>query len=266
MFRAEYKRMSYVTDDSSGILYGESRKREVKILQKYNISSYKYGIDISELLSDRLGAENVTKLNDNSAVMCVDSKERAADVMCDIILHDLAQFELADMINDLPFELNEKKRILIAAVGYSRRAALRIPVRRALFAFFSENDSLVPEGFILFRMADTVELWERCVEKAAEDVLLGDEREELFELLCSLLPDNNAHLLLIINPDTSITLIDDDGTHIDYPCGSEEIIMGIILTVSPAEIELCDMSDGVMDEFIAALGRAFPKKIKIHKK
>ena len=247
------------------IIRREQIKRGVNSLQTYLISSYKYGIDISEVLSNRLGAENVSKVNYSCANVTVESKEQIADAICDVLLLDIAQFELADMINELPFELSEKKRILIGAVAYSRRAALRIPVRRALFAFFSENNSLVLEGFILFRMADTVELWERCVEKAAEDVMLGDEREELLELLCSLLPENDAHILLIINPDTSITLIDEDGTHIDYPCGCEEAIMGIMLTISPAEIELFDMSEGIMDEFVVALKRAFPQKIRMRK-
>ena len=231
-------------------------------MQTFTICSYKYGIDVSEPLICRAGELSVERVNDCCARICCDDIKELASLVCEVILTDLSQFEIADMINELPFELEQKKRILISAVGYSRRAALRIPVRRALFEYFSQSNRLVLEGFITFRMQDTVELWERCVEKAAEDIFLAEEKAELIQILCSLLPRDDIHVLLIVNPDCSLTLIDETGIQTDYPRGSEESIMGALIAISPAEIMLCDMSDGVMHEFIRALNSAFPKKVR----
>lgn len=236
----------------------------------FQIYSCKYGVDISDLLRRRLSAAgckfDVLAESEKLIELKISNEdtELLAAAVCELILYDLVQFELADMINELPFALEAKRDILCGAVGYARKAAMRTPVKNALYDYFSGNDTLVAEGFILFRMADTREIWERCIEKATEDMLLLEEQYELAWLICEMADkcsERKKDAVLIIRKDGSCILIDENDTHIEYPDGLS--VMNALMSLSPEFINVYDMLGNENNELISSLKGAFPSKVRV---
>ena len=85
--------------------------------------------------------------------------ERWCRVLQGMLLWDLAHFELARMVNDLPLGLEEKRRILPEAVKLSRACPQNAgadAILRELMGFYAEEKHLNLEGFMRFRMQDVL--------------------------------------------------------------------------------------------------------------
>lgn len=255
---------------SGGIRYNMECGYNMRIFRIY---SYKYNIDIAKLIKRRFNAAgmnySILKSTEQAVEIGItdDEPELFCRALCEILLSDIMQFELADIIRGIPTSLEIKREILMRAVSYAYKAAVRTPVRQALCEYFSDNDSLVLEGFITFRMPDTLEIWERCVEKAAEDCLLTVQQEELAQLICdlvSLCPESIKEVIVIVRKDGSCTVVDEDDNHIDYPCSAYDSVMSILLTLDPERILIYDMTGNTEGELISSLKSVFSGRVRVY--
>ena len=225
-------------------------------MHDYLISSYKYGTEPFDLVKRRFPDLKITKRSKNTVCLHTEA-EQAAKCACDILIYDIAQFEIADIISEFPFDLATKRSIFERAVVISNKAVLRYPVMRSLTEYFTEHSSLVLEGYVLFRMDDTAEIWERCVTKSIEDYLQECRLRELAGTFFRMISEGGSRIILIINTNSSFTLANDSGMQIDYPPQSEASLMYMLRSMSPDEIVLYDMSDGKNDDFINAVKKEF---------
>ena len=236
------------------------------------IYSYKYGVNIPLLLDTALSNSgcHYDIYSDDMNLADIDIREDEKDALCsavcDVILDDLAPYEICDIMRDLDFEQDMRSKILHGAGVYAKKAAMRSNVRTALYDYFRENNALVLEGFIMFRMHDTREIWERCVEKATEDVILSEEEYELATLLYELIncySNTPREVTLIIHEQTGYSIIDDMGTHIDYPEEATDSVLGMLCSIAPDVINVYDMTAEKKPSVTESVKKLFPNKVRI---
>ena len=253
-------------------------------MQQYSVFTNEYDADIGKLLSRRLaGRESgieLTKSSDYSVTVSV-SSEAALDALsaavCELMLEDLRYFEIAAMVNRLPFSLDEKRRILPAAVRIedSSETASENSARAVeeLREYFSDNFRLNLEGYIRFRLPGEVEKWSVMVDAAAEELLLGEECADLIHLLglfTTVEPPRTGGVAVLLNPDGSCTITDADSAHcslasphfrIDCAPNSNEGVISILTGLSPSAITLYDFSFGRSEKLRAAIETLFAPRL-----
>lgn len=243
------------------------------------VSTLEYDVNISDLLLRRMRESSsgncetftVAKNTPDTVELsiCNDTQfDDFLDAVSDLLLFDLSQFEIADMVKALPLTLDDQKIVLIEAIRYSKTAALRSSVRRSLKDHYQDSDSLVLEGFLRFRMRDTVRIWERCVDKAAEELLLRTERMELMGILGAFVrmrPARIKEVALILRPDGACSLTDDSDTHIDYPPDAYDSLVSLLISLSPRRITVYDLSDGICADLLTSIHRVFEDRVRIYR-
>ena len=161
--------------------------------------------------------------------------ERWCRVLQGMLLWDLAHFELARMVNDLPLGLEEKRRILPEAVKLSRACPQNAgadAILRELMGFYAEEKHLNSEGFMRFRMQDVLREWEICVMRAAEELLLHEEYWELMHVLSAFVQLRSPQVrdvYIVLNPDGSCTMTDDQDSRIDYARCTGDGVMSVLV-------------------------------------
>lgn len=242
-------------------------------MRSVTLSTLEYDVDIPELLIRRLRRNGskykITDSAERSLTISVyeDDMDGVIDSVCDLILLDIAQFEIADIVRSQSLSLSDQKLVLIEAIGYSKTIS-RTSVRRAIAEHFSENDSLVIEGFVRFRMRDTMLIWERCVDKATEELLIKIEHMELMGLLSAFVkmhPTRINEVAVIIRPDGACSLTDDSDTHIDYPPDAAESLLSLLISLSPQRITVYDMSDGLSSGLLNSIYRVFEERVRVYR-
>lgn len=197
--------------------------------------------------------------------------ERWCRAARNLLLKDISHFELARMVNELPLALEEKRRVLPEAVKLSRAClapAGAESIHRALMAFFAEEDHLNLEGFLRFRMQEVLRDWEICVMRAAEELLLEAEYWELMQVLSAfvqLRPPQVRDVYIILNPDGSCTLTDDQDSRIDYDRCTGDGVMSVLVGLSPERITVYDLSGGVSAGLAETLVRVFEDRVRVFK-
>lgn len=254
-----------------GIRYNMESDYNMRVCRIY---SYKYKINTAKLLSFHLkysGCEfELYSSGDTFAELQFESCELDSFIagLCDFIIYDVSQFELADMINELPFDLQTRKEILLSSVSYARKATVKAPIIAALRDYFAENDSLVIEGFVMFRMKETREIWERCVEKATEDNAIFSEQYELATLigeLVGLSASGSKAIVLVIRKDGTCTIIDDYDTHIDYPAEAGDSIVGMLVSMMPESICIYDLSGIDENDLVKCVCGIFEGRVRVYR-
>ena len=187
------------------------------------------------------------------------------EAVAELLLMDLAQFEIAYMVNGLPLTLEEKKAVLPEAICMAKRASGLEKLQGELMDYFEGNSYLSLEGYIRFRMQDYRRQWERCVYAAADEMLLNDEYTELLKVLSAfvkLRSSGAGEVYVILNPDGSCTFTDDNDVRIDYEQCSEEGIMSVLVGLSPDRITVYDLSGGRSAELYDNLIRVFDDRVR----
>ena len=241
-----------------------------------------YDVDIGKLAIRRLRAEYpeekglAQRLEAGKRNVCFTlyregDLERWCRALEMILLGDLAHFELARMVNDLPLELEEKRRILPEAVKLSRAclpSAASDGILRALMAFYAEDSHLNLEGFLRFRMQDVLQDWKMCVMRAAEELLLEEEYWELMQILAAfvqLRPHQVQDVYIVLNPDGSCTLTDDRDSRIDYEKCTGDGVLSVLVGLAPERITVYDLSGGACGWLADSLVRVFEHRVRIFK-
>lgn len=240
-----------------------------------------YQVDIGKLALRRLAAidpGNETALEQLAAGKnyVQFSIERTGDlarwcrVLQGMLLWDLAHFELARMVNDLPFGLEEKRRILPEAVKLSRECPKNAgadAILRDLMNFYAEERHLNLEGFMRFRMQEVLREWEMCVMRAAEELLLHEEYWELMHVLSAFVQLRSPQVrdvYIVLNPDGSCTMTDDQDSRIDYARCTGDGVMSVLVGLAPERITVYDLSGGMAQDLAEALKRVFEDRVRIY--
>lgn len=154
-----------------------------------SVGTTKYEADIGRLMErrlDRLGGGISPECGRGFAEASIEGGAQLAqwcEAVAELLLMDLAQFEIAYMVNGLPLTLEEKKAVLPEAICMAKRASGLEKLQGELMDYFEGNSYLSLEGYIRFRMQDYRRQWERCVYAAADEMLLNDEYTELLKVL-----------------------------------------------------------------------------------
>jgi len=142
----------------------------------WDITAYEYDIPMEKLLHRRLEghAYAVEVLPCGARVKLSGTGAAAvlADALTKVILRDLQYFVLARMTDAMPLALADKRQVLTDALYTARNREDEGPVRGELVRFLTAERALCLDGFLCFRMPETLMLWQLCVEQAASKVLL----------------------------------------------------------------------------------------------
>ena len=238
-------------------------------MQKFFIYSYKYNIDIGKLLKRRLKQYNLelaSEFSKSTINLELENDKRNAfiDSVCDLLLYDVMQLKIADIVNCLDLGIEHKRNILVASVYYATKAAIRSTVRNALEEYFESENLLNIDGYITFRMPQTMSIWESCVKKATneyEDILRLNEISILINELFGLY-ENTEKMTLIMRNDGSCTVTDSNNSKIEYPANSYDSMMSILLSTNPAEIKVYNPTKND-EEFLKGLSAVFPERVHV---
>lgn len=240
----------------------------------YSIGTEKYEADIGWLLRrrlEKLGCSIVSegdKVSASAEISGAVQMDEWCAAVAELLLMDLAQFEIAYMVNELPISLEDKKAVLPEAIRLARRSAGIGAVQSALVEYFSENSHLQLEGYMGFRMKEYRREWERCVLKAADELLLDAEYMELMRVVAAfvkLRSPRAGDIYLILNPDGSCTFTDDKDIRIDYEQCTGDGIMSVLVGLAPESITVYDLSGGRCASLFENLKRVFEGRVRFFK-
>ena len=255
---------------------GSFALRSMRIsMQTVSVSTLEYEIDVAALLLAQAAAHtgrhaeiDVRPAADGRQARVRLRNEAERDALCGalavLLLQDAAHFELARIVNDMPVSLEEKQRVLPEAIKLAREAAAGQTgiesalaeamdakrIQRLVRAHFDENDHLNLEGFLRFRMRDTLSAFEMYAVSAAEELMLQTEYLELMRVLSVLVrlqQPRIREISLILHADGSCTITDDTDARIACEgCGraAGNELVNLLVALAPARIVVCDLSCG----------------------
>lgn len=255
------------------------------MIRYYVTTDYK-GVDLSRFLRRRLALKGVSPAetdpssprtaqaapDDGSAMLCIEADGETLKLWCsaisELLTRDVMNIELASIVNELPMSLIDRQTILPEAIRYARRTLGAADMTRVLAEHYSQYEVLNLEGFLRFRMGDTICCWKRCITRAAQEVLLKREYDELVRILSAfdeLRPVRLKELSICLNPDGSFTLTDESDARIDYEDVTEENMLNIVLGLQPERLTVFDLSGGRCDALSEELCRSFKGRVRLYK-
>lgn len=247
-------------------------------MRLFSVATNEYDADIEKLLSRRLIRHGLGSLPVESGdggktltfgVENEDELRALSAALAELMLIDLRYFEIAGLVDRLPFALEDKKRILPKALEFSGVQSDCGNAADAIFDYFHEYSLLNLAGYLRFRLRDVLENWSVCVDAAAEEQLLSEE----FEALTSLLglfgatqTEASGDVSVILNPDGSCTIRgsqgkNKEGFRIDCAPDSNEGVLNILSGLTPERILLYDFSFGRCDKLRAGIELLFGARI-----
>lgn len=240
-----------------------------------SVATEKYNVDLRQLLKRRMerlnGFIEISGEAPTTAFCALYGEEEMLEwckAVSQLILYDLAQFEIAAMVNRLPISLEEKKAVLPEAVLLSRKKCDRAAVEASLLEYFTQNEHLLLEGFISFRMKEQLLQWERCILCAADELVINAEYMELMRVLAAFIQlraPRSSEVCVILNPDGSCTFTDDNEVRIDYEKCTDDGIMSVLVGLAPKRITVYDLSGGKSRDIAQNLIRVFDGRVKFFK-
>lgn len=138
-------------------------------------------------------------------------------------------------------------------IGYDARKRI---ILTALYDCLKENKKFYLDGFISFRLREYEFMLYTLLEKLVDDYNKRKEYEEFIELLryfVSVQSPRPALLNVVVNPDNSYSIYDENEKDITANCVTEFIESEVLLTENDYD-----------DLLISVLITAAPKKIVIH--
>lgn len=139
-------------------------------------------------------------------------------------------------------------------IGYDARKRI---ILTALYDCLKENKKFYLDGFISFRLREYEFMLYTLLEKLVDDYNKRKEYEEFIELLryfVSVQSPRPTLLNVVVNPDNSYSIYDENEKDITANCVTEFIESEVLLTENDYD-----------DLLISVLITAAPKKIVIHK-
>lgn len=240
------------------------------------VGTYEYEADIPRLIKRRLkklGAALSLQEGENKCTAGAQLESDAEmDLWCtavaELLLYDIAHFELARLVNELPLSLEQKKLALPEAIKSARGVGKVQSLKREIAQHYEGNDALILEGYVRFRMKDVQKAWEFTVMRAAEELLIKTEYMELMSVLSAfvqLQPPRIKDVSVILNPDGSCTLTDDMNSRVDYDKCTGDGVVSILVGLAPERITVYDLSGGKSTTLAEILIRVFEDRVRFFK-
>lgn len=187
------------------------------------------------------------------------------NALAQLLLWDMSQLEIASMVRGLNVTYAEKKVIFRDALRLARRISGLSSLKRSLEEYYGENDRLVLEGYLRFRMADILLKWQICVYDAADELALRAEQAELMRIFAAFAdarPSQVDEMSLIINPDGSCAMTD-GGACVEYPADAAERVISVLVGISPERLVVYDLSAAGRTGLTDVLSRIFAGRVRI---
>lgn len=242
-------------------------------MREVSIGTREYDIDLEKLMTRRLlqcGEQPVLFYIDGEERRIILSTDRDSEfsawitATAQIMLRDLAHFEMARLINRLPLSLEQKKAVLPEAVREVRLLKIDKHVCELLRRYYDECSHINLEGFLRFRLQDVLDSWALSVDSAVEELLLKDEYMELMDTLKAYIdtaPPKMREISVILHPDGSCTLTDESDTRIDCESCSDENVISLLIGLAPEHVIVYDLTCGTATLLPEALKRIFAGRV-----
>lgn len=236
------------------------------------VKTLEYDINLPSLLKRRLretGFPYALSRAVNGVGVTLEGEEGAAALskaLASLLGRDLQLFVLAAMADETPLPLGEKREILSRSTAASRSKEDLKPLEKRLQGYLQEERVLCLEGFLRFRMPETLLFWQLCVEQAASELLMKKEYREVTEILRYFVesrPPKSGPLQLCLHEDGSCTLTDENALRIEYVDGSEDGLLSLLVSMAPEELILYDLSGKKGRKLTETLACIFSGRIKI---
>lgn len=247
--------------------------QEGKAVSSWIIQTMEYDVDLEALLSSRLresGAPYVLSSALGGVGVRMEGRQglnALSQALGTVLVHDLMPFEMAAMADETPLVREDRKQVLTHAVAAAHtREDLSETVQR-LSLYLQEEGKLCLEGFLRFRMPETLLFWRLCVEEAFSGLLLEKEFGEAAELLRLLLderPPRCPSLRLCLHGDGLCSLSDGGSLRVEYVDESGEGILSLLIGMAPARLIVYDLSGGARQELVRALTEIFSGRVCLY--
>lgn len=189
-------------------------------------------------------------------------ERKAASVIAEFICVKLRDEELRRLISIYALPKDREERALEEARELCPNGA-RGAAERLVTSHFNENDILVPEGLIRFRMPALYEEWALAAADAALDARAKLELEELcgiVSLLSGARPKGMGNMRLILLPDGSSVLSDDTGCRIECAETDERVLSALVDCFMPERLTVYDLSPNGMPRLRKRIREAFGRR------
>ena len=242
-------------------------------MSSWIIQTMKYDVDLEELLSARLsegGAPYALSVALGGVGVRMEGRQgllALSQALGTVLVHDLVTFEVAAMADETPLALDDRRQLLRRAVAAARQKEDLSETVARLSGYLQEEGKLCLEGFLRFRMPETLLFWRLCVEEAFSELLLEKEYSEAAEVLRLLLnerPPRCPALRLCLHGDGLCSLSDGAELRMEYVDESGEGILSLLVGMAPARLIVYDLSNGARKELVRALTEIFSGRVCLY--
>ncbi len=236
------------------------------------IDTRQYDVNLFRLLKRRLEQHDCpcTLASENGAVavsLAEDALLPLTNALIMILINDLRYFELARMIDETPLTLSEKQQALTGALDAAQSHRPRRETHAALLQYLRESERLNLEGYLRFRMRDSLTFWRACAERETAEAILRREYAALLGAFHTLADRRGTagELCVCIHPDLSCTLTDDSDACIEYVDCSEDGVVSLLVGMAPAYLTIYDLSGGNGKRLTEAIQKVFAGRVKVYR-
>lgn len=237
------------------------------------IDTRQYDVNLFRLLKRRLEQHDCpcALASENGAVavsLSEDALLPLTNALITILINDLRYFELARMIDETPLTLPEKQQALTCALDAAQSHKPQKEAHAALLQYLRETERLNLEGYLRFRMGDSMALWRVCAEREAAEAILRREYAALlgtFHTFANRRREKAGELSVCIHPDLSCTLTDDSDACIEYVDCSEDGVVSLLIGMAPAFLTVYDLSGGSGKRLTEAIQKVFAGRVKVYR-
>ena len=227
------------------------------------VTSLEYGDLFQKLLSRRLMKAGEEFIPEGGALL-VKKDQAAAGAISDCILYDLRPPELARLIGLLPVSLRMRNAILPRAMELASRKDHGAYAKKAVTEFMRGENRLIAEGFLRFRLPAVCEDWALAVDRAGEELAIGNEYAELLRLLAEAAgpeePKCGGDVVLILHADGSASVTDERGRRVESCAADEESLLPLIAGFAPDSVSVYDLTGGAKRGLLASIREVFGGK------
>ena len=216
-------------------------------------------------------------------------KNYVASVVSDVILTKWESIIINDIIQENYYYFNEEeKRLILENVkkhirdnnpaGVSNNSRRRNQIYRRISEYLANNDQLVVEGFIRFRLKEYISELRDAIENAVDDFLMEKEYNEFIQLLRYFVEIQEPRIDLthvVVKPNGRFSLYDDKKENInsDYledfvmdlegEISYEDLLISALISISPRKIVFHCQQDDYPTATIKTIKEVFVGRVEI---
>ena len=242
-------------------------------MSSWIIQTMEYDVDLNALLTARLregGAPFTLSAALGGVGVRMEGRQgllALSRALGEVLLHDLVTFEVAAMVDETPLIREDRQQVLRRAVDAARGREDLSETAERLSRYLQEEGKLCLEGFLRFRMPETLLFWRLCVEEAFSGLLLEKEFDQAADVLRLLLnerPPRCPSLRLCLHGDGLCSLSDGGELRMEYVDESGEGILSLLIGMAPARLIVYDLSGGARRELVRTLTEIFSGRVCLY--